>query len=69
MDWLDWEAKIWAINRVTVSLRTGRLIDHAGRDGFASTAVFFGRFGDEGGTRYRRVGILKKIISYKDIVR
>ena len=29
MDWLDWVAKIWAINPATVSLRTGRLIDHA----------------------------------------
>ncbi|OCK90118.1 uncharacterized protein K441DRAFT_666485 [Cenococcum geophilum 1.58] len=26
---VDWAAKIWAINRATVSLRTGRLIDHA----------------------------------------
>ena len=32
MDWLDWAAKIWAINRATVSLRTGCLIDHAGLD-------------------------------------
>ena len=29
MDWPDWAAKIWAINPATVSLRTGRLIDHA----------------------------------------
>ena len=29
MDWLDWAAKIWAINRATASLRTGRLIGHA----------------------------------------